>query len=124
MKTEIIDKGLWQDLSDIAGSEISKRLMEEFGGTKVYVPMTANKAHRAGKRLIEILGSLSERVLREFGRLIIYIPLPSGAALLAERNAEIIAMHAAGSTTREIVCAHRVSNRWVKKIIQESRVAA
>src|SRR5699024_8044231 len=83
---------------ELIGLDAAIVLFERYGGVRVYIPETVTAEHA----LTHLLGLPAARGLAAYyGRE--YVDIPKGlAALLAARNARIIAEHQGGRTVRDL----------------------
>ena len=105
------------ELIDVIGKEAAFRLVEAFGGVKVYVPLPC---HLPGHPLEAVLGPQAARLAAEFAR--IEICVPKGRDQVIElRNREIIRRSKAGETVKTLALSYNLSERHIWNIRRKMR---
>src|SRR5699024_6141275 len=102
---------------ELIGLDAAIVLFERYGGVRVYIPETVTAEHA----LTHLLGLPAARGLAAYyGRE--YVDIPKGlAALLAARNARIIAEHQGGRTVRDLALSYDLTERRIYYILATSR---
>lgn len=104
-------------LERMIGVEACLKLVERYGGRNVYVPVLGH----CSQNLRELIGTENERVLSEmYGGTLLYIPV-CREYRNAKRNQKIIAARREGKSVQRIAETFKLSERWVRKILQEQR---
>ena len=96
-----------REIAETTKAEIAWRLMETFGGTKLYIPKVIDKDHELSKALgFENAQSL----IKNFGGIV--EDIPNGAALRSKK----IAIHEMEGSTKKIARELGVTERWVRMV--------
>jgi Mor family transcriptional regulator len=110
---------LLQDIANTIGFDAAMKLVERFGGTRIYVPRPQSMAWN--HPLSEALGSPDAvRLAHAFQGEAVEIPLATDAQRF-RRDVEIVSAYSQGATQRELAQKYRTSERNVRKIL--SRMA-
>lgn len=97
-------------LVELIGLEATTRLVEEFGGTRLYVAEVRNQ------RLREVIGEKAAEILsRYFGREEILVPICP-----ALQEAMAVQMYRVGESARTIARRFRRSERWVVQAVTKA----
>lgn len=102
-----------QQLADCIGLEAALRIVQKWGGRRLWVPAKPNEI------LIQTLGEEAAHMLcKEFAGL--YSTIPRCAELLrAQRDADIRKRHADGESAAELAAAYRLNERHVYSILAQ-----
>ena len=108
--------GLCDEIEQIVGREAFAKLVERFGGTRLYVPHKLGTGHH----LHQLLGGdAASRFASSFGGLRIDVPRAL-TAQIERRNDLILAERAAGMTVRKLAFKYRLTERTISKIINSN----
>lgn len=102
-----------RDLVEVIGLPAAVRLVEKWGGVRIYVPATVGEDHP----LARMIGVDTARALCEYcaGEL---LAVPRAAAALREaRNREIRARYADGESQARLARAYALTERQVRNIL-------
>lgn len=111
---------IWQEIRELIGQEATETLLQERGGTRVYVPKQVLLEHP----LTESIGWLPMHALvaRFSGD---YVDLPLNASLKRRlRNREILRLYDNGKSVRTIAMQFQTTERNVYRILGDPRFAA
>jgi len=102
-----------QEIEQIVGQDAFAKLVERYGGSRLYVPHTLPPAHP----LCQLVGSdTAGKLTADFGGLSIDIPRAL-AAQIERRNDSILAERSGGITVRKLAFKYRLTERTIRKII-------
>ena len=105
----------FNDLVESIGRLAAEKLVDEFGGTRIYVPVSA----QSGDEIACAIGlEAASKLSRTFGGERFYMPL---LARDSQRIEEIRRMSAAGASTADIARRLRCTERWVYRVIEGDR---
>lgn len=104
-------------LSGLIGPGLAGRVMNEFGGLRIYIPLVAKNNHR----LIEMLGQdNAARLSQEFGGETLAIP--KGVAVgRMKRNLKIVKKRVSGSKIRALAFENKLTERQILSILGAAR---
>jgi Mor family transcriptional regulator len=104
--------GLFQEVGQKVGREATAKLVDEYGGTRLYIPYKLNSEHA----LYQLLGQeVSQQLSGEFGGVTVEIPLDVGSQK-KRRNKLILADRAAGMSERQAARKYQLTSRTIRKI--------
>lgn len=104
--------GVFQDIVQMIGEDAAAKLIEEHGGTRLYIPSSINSE----KHLYQLLGQETAlQLTSEFGGMTVEIP--RGVMLqIGQRNKLILADRVAGMTQRQLARKYELTERTIRKI--------
>lgn len=106
--------GILQDIAELIGLPGTLKLVETYGGVRLYVPKKIDAAHD----LARLIGLEQATTLAETYGGELHFDIPRAvAATLAARNARIRADRAAGMTHRELALANKITERQIRNIL-------
>lgn len=112
-------QGFFQEMQRLLGEAATAKLVEKYGGgSRVYIPLKVEHNHP----LAELLGLEAAQFLGdEYGGL--SIEIPRNVALQREqRNRLIFADWQAGMNKAEIALKHKLTTRYIRKILNNPLV--
>ncbi|CAN5434967.1 hypothetical protein BH10PSE18_BH10PSE18_18630 [soil metagenome] len=121
LATELLPQRL-QEFVRLIGLAPTMRLVDRFGGLRIYIPATATEDHAFAELIgVENLGKLCQEY--SHGGLGLRFELPSATrALNAVRNAQIRSDYQAGKSARELASEHRLHERHIERIVADVQV--
>lgn len=107
------DPGVFKEIKEKMGCEVTAKLVEQYGGTTIYIPQKIKTKHP----LCQLLGwEISQQLSSEFGGLLVDINRDV-ALQRARRNKMIREDYAGGMSLSAAALKYRLSTRHIHKII-------
>jgi len=107
----------FRQVVELVGPTAAMALVERYGGLELHIPTRFS----ADMPLCALVGpETARKLVRMYGHTKLYIPLCQ-RALVAARNAEILARYQAGEPPRVIARDCQMTERWVWEIIRKTR---
>jgi len=104
--------GVFQDISQIVGEEAAAKLSAQYGGTRLYIPITLKTEHP----LVQLLGQqTAQQLVDEFSAITVEIPR-AFIRIIARRNELIIADRDDGMSQRQLAIKYQLTERTIRKI--------
>lgn len=108
-----------QEFVRLIGLPATLRMVERFGGLRIYIPATAMPDHPFAELVgMDNFTRLCEEYSADGHGLRFELPRALHA-LNAVRNAQIRADHLAGISARDLAAAHRVTERHIERIVAD-----
>ena len=105
--------GIYQDMAQTIGDDATAKLVEQYGGTRLYIPYKLNPEHP----LCQLLGhETSQQLSSEYGGMTVEIPRAI-MLQIRKRNELIMADSAAGMSQSKLARKYRLTERTIRKII-------
>jgi Mor family transcriptional regulator len=106
------DPGVFKEIKEKMGCEVTAKLVAQYGGTTIYIPQKIKIEHP----LCQLLGrEISQQLSSEFGGLLVDINREV-AEERARRNKMIREDHAAGMSQREAALKYKLTTRHIREI--------
>ncbi|HUW27575.1 MAG TPA: Mor transcription activator family protein [Sulfuriferula sp.] len=107
--------GVFQDICQLIGEAATAKLVAQYGGTRLYLPVTVKPEHP----LCELLGEeIAQKLAGEFSGLSVEIPR-AVKLLIGQRNALIFADRALGVSQRKLALKYRMTERNIRNILNQ-----
>jgi Mor family transcriptional regulator len=103
---------------ELVGVEAAHKLAQDFGGTRVYVPVAPHDAHPLAR---SIGTAAAAKIGASFGGEELEIPLIKSRAQRRRDRERIICLHRAGKAIASIAREVRCSERHVYNVLSERR---
>lgn len=108
-----------QEIVGLIGLQATMRLVERFGGLRIYIPAVATPEHPIAELIgLDAFGKLCEEYSADGHGLRFELP-NARRALNAVRNAQIRDEFAASKSVRELAAEHRLTERHVTRIVAD-----
>lgn len=118
LATELLPPRL-QEFVRLIGLPATLRMVERFGGLRIYIPATAAPDHPFAEIVgMENLAKLCEEFSADGHGLRFELPRALHA-LNAVRNAQIRADYQTGISARDLAATHRITERHIERIVAD-----
>jgi Mor family transcriptional regulator len=109
-------RGVFQEVVQLLGEELTAKLVAQYGGTRLYVPSVFKPDHS----LYQMLGpEAAQRLFGEFGGITVEVPRDV-VWHTAQRNALIRADRATGMSQRALALKHHLTERHIRNILNDT----
>lgn len=110
--------GVFQELKLLIGEEHAAKLVEQYGGTRLYIPITLKPGHS----LCQLLGEkVAHQLAVELGGLRAEIPRAVISQIM-QRNKLILADRANGLSLRDLARKYHLTERHIGNITNSTKV--
>lgn len=104
------------DIKLLIGEEAMAKLIDKYGGVRLYIPGNLNAEHHPISLLLGV--QTAQYLAAEFGGLAVDIPRAMERQH-ALRNSQIVADKESGMSQRELALKYRMTTRNIRKIISK-----
>ena len=111
---------IYRDMVEQLGYQVAQKLVDHYGGARVYIPLAANL--RAEHDLVKIFGyQMARFIAKTYGGRLLEVPTKSTEAR-HDRNELILSAHRSGARANTIARQFGLSRSTVDRVIAKARL--